>query len=463
MEKPKHETRQEVIKHSAAIHIHNHITLLQRRTWNALLYHAYNELESKEEHSIALPELASLVGYDSHDMDYLKEASKAMMRCLVEWDVLDKDGHPEWGATTLLAQATVKRNVLTYAYSPELRRRLHNPAMYARLDLNLQRQFDSKYGLALWELCTDYLGSGREYGETPFIAIDTYRKLIGIKEGGYPKFKEFNRCAIKEPVDEINRVSDFRVTVDYQREARKVTALKFKIRRVKLLTAAQHDQRTLFPDLDDMPPAVKELRDAGMSIQDALDLWQQGFGCVEENARPEPGEDVELAFIQYLREKIHLLKRRQASGKVENSTGFLREAIRKNYANPEFAEARQREEAHTLAQKRQAHARERKTLQERKDQLKRAHGDALHAHCQALIAASPALLDEAIAALQSDRMFRQSYWPDKTPAENYADRPILWITVDQYLERQYPDRFQALHAAQQAELGAFDAKIAALA
>src|SRR5688500_11350264 len=70
------EVRQELFKHSAAIHIENNITFLQRRTWNALLFHAYNELESEEEHRIPMKRLAELVGYDSHDMDYLKETSK---------------------------------------------------------------------------------------------------------------------------------------------------------------------------------------------------------------------------------------------------------------------------------------------------------------------------------------------------------------------------------------------------
>jgi len=31
-------------------------------------------MEAEEVHHIALPALAKLVGYDSHDMDYLKEA-----------------------------------------------------------------------------------------------------------------------------------------------------------------------------------------------------------------------------------------------------------------------------------------------------------------------------------------------------------------------------------------------------
>jgi hypothetical protein len=92
MSKPKEEPKRDVIKSSAAIHIHNSITLLQRRVWNVLLFNAYNELEKKEEHQIALKDLSTLVGYDSHDMDYLKEAAEAMVRCTVQWDILDKDG-----------------------------------------------------------------------------------------------------------------------------------------------------------------------------------------------------------------------------------------------------------------------------------------------------------------------------------------------------------------------------------
>ena len=90
MSKPKEEPKRDVIKSSAAIHIHNSITLLQRRVWNVLLFNAYNELEKKEEHQIALKDLSTLVGYDSHDMDYLKEAAEAMVRCTVQWDILDK-------------------------------------------------------------------------------------------------------------------------------------------------------------------------------------------------------------------------------------------------------------------------------------------------------------------------------------------------------------------------------------
>ena len=452
------ETRQELIKHSAAIQIENKITLLQRRTWNVLLYNAYNELDSKEEHEIALQELARFVGYKSHDMEYLKEASLAMLRCIVQYNVLDKDGSLErWGATALLAQAAIEKGLFTYAYSPELRRRLHNPTMYARLDLDLQRQFDSKYGLALWELCADYLGAGREYGETPFIPIDGFRRLMGVAETAYASFKRLKDKVLNPAMAEVNGVSDFRVSVDYQRENRKITALKFKMRRVALLPVAQNGQGKLFPDLDDMPLAVKELKDAGVSVQDALEIWQQGFSYVQEKLRPTGvSEDPEAAFVQYIREKIHLLKRRQAAGGVNNSTGFLLDAIKKNFANPEFAQEQK-------AQTRKATARELKALEAQIAQVKRAHDEALHAHCEALIAATPALLEEAAGAVrQKHAMLRESDTPDMPLDAQYRQNVSLSAMIDAYLKKHHPEHFQALFAAQSAELAALDEKIAAL-
>ena len=35
-----------------------------------------------------------------------------------------------------------------------------------------------------------------------------YKKLMGIEKDGYPKFRDFNQRVIKEPVAEINRVSE---------------------------------------------------------------------------------------------------------------------------------------------------------------------------------------------------------------------------------------------------------------
>src|SRR5260370_38735836 len=117
---------------------------------------------------------------------------------------------------------------------------------------------------------------------------------------------EFSQRFLPPAIAEINRVSDFRVSVEYQRQGRKVMALKFKIRRVALLPEADTKQATLFPELEDMPVVVKELQEAGMSSQDGWGIWQQGFRFVGAAARAaEPRGDAGTAFFQDLGEENH--------------------------------------------------------------------------------------------------------------------------------------------------------------
>ena len=138
----------------------------------------------------------------------------------------------------------------------------------------------------------------------------------------YTRFNNLTLRVINPAIAEINRVSDFRVTVEYQRQGRKVIALKFKMRRVVMLPEAGAVQIKMFPDLEDMPAVVAELKAAGLSTSDAWEIWQKGFGCVQEEGRPTVANDDDgAALLQYVREKIHLLKRRRDSGKL-NSRGF---------------------------------------------------------------------------------------------------------------------------------------------
>lgn len=464
--KTQSETKHELFKHSAAIQIENNITLLQRKTWNALLWNAYDELPEREVHHISVEKLLRLVGFDSHNQDYLKVATKAMLHCVVEWDILDKDGSPDWGATALLAQVRIKGGICTYAYSPELRQLLHNPSMYARLDLGLQRRFYSKYALALWELCADYLGAKRDYGETSWIPLDQFRKLMGLKNGEYSDFRDLSKRVIGCATTEINDVSDFRVTVEYQRRGRKIMALKFKIRRVALVSELATTQAPLFPELDDMPPVVKELRDAGLSLQDALEIWQQGFKFVDDAIRPATsGEDTDEAFMQYVREKIHLLKRRQATGKVDNSTGFLRVALKKNYANPEFVDVKKSRASLEKRQKKQQAEAQRQQLEDQRDVLRRACDDAVDTALLTWVESAPDVVEAAVSdALAATPVLRQlgSYCSDNSALENYRRSLPLRSMVKPALERYASASLQSVREPFAAQIATLEAQIAAL-
>ncbi len=236
--------KKEVIKHSAAIQISNKITLLQRRCWNLLLANAYDDLPTKEFYEIDILDLSNALGFDSKNTKYLKDSLEAITSYTVRWNILDKDGKEEWGVASILGEAKIKDGVVTYAYTPTIRKRLYNPSMYAKINLSMQNKFDSKHSLALYELAVDYFIVKKRSGETPFISIEKFRELLGLKESEYPLFKFFNLYMIKKPVEEINKKSDLNIEVIYKKKRRKVISIKLVItakNKMKLLVSNNID------------------------------------------------------------------------------------------------------------------------------------------------------------------------------------------------------------------------------
>lgn len=63
-------------KHVAAIHIGAKLSLLQRKLVNALLYNAYDQLLTSQEHHISASVLCEMIGFDSKNIGYLKGSAQ---------------------------------------------------------------------------------------------------------------------------------------------------------------------------------------------------------------------------------------------------------------------------------------------------------------------------------------------------------------------------------------------------
>jgi len=449
--------KKEVIKHSAAIHIQNDITLVQRRAWNVLLANAYDDLPLKDVYRMLVHDLALIMEFDSKNEAYLKEALEALVGCKVKWNLLEKDREIEWGVTTLLAQAKIRNGVCIYAYSPELRTRLHNPRMYARISLSMQNKFNSKHAQALWELCVDYLNDTKNYGETPFIPLESYRTLMGVAEDMYPEFKRLNTRVIRDPIEEINKFTDFHVEPEYRKERKKVTAVKFRVRRILELPKPLGKQGALFPDLEDMPAIVHDLKQAGLTASDAWEIWQQRFDYVEASKRPKG-----IEFETYVQEKLHLLKQRRAEGKVKSATGFLLKAIKQNYANPEFISEEKKQLVNEEAKTRHDPEHKRHLLEEQKNELQTIRDKELHQVCERIAKESPALLEQVAADIfQENSLLKKACQPGKTILENYQEKPMLRVMIDQYLTNHYPERFRAIRRRYESQLATLEKKAVA--
>lgn len=327
--------RNEFIKASPAIQVQSKMTLLQRRAWNVLLANAYDELPHTDLYRVSIAELAAKLGFNSKNENYLKEILEALVDCKVRWNLLGKNKEEEWGVAVLLASADIKDGICTYGFAPHLRLKLHNPRIYAKLNLRLQNRFKSQYALVLWELCFDYFDAERNQGESPFVSIETFKELLGLGREDYPVYSEFNRSVIKPAVKEINALTDFYIEVEQKRVGRRIAELKFHISKVKVINQSPV-QESLFPDIGNLSPVAVELVQAGIDRAMALKIADQAWDFVDPQRMSPPGTYTD--FAMYVAEKIEISLH---AVDVKNRSGFIIGAIRDNYQDTRVQKERQ--------------------------------------------------------------------------------------------------------------------------
>ena len=403
----------QVIKASPAIQIQGKMTHLQRRAWNVLLANAYNELPNKDIHSVGVAELASKLGYESNDLDYLKETLEALGACQVKWNLLNKDKKEKWGFANLLASADIENGICTYSFAAHLRPKLHNPRIYTKLNLRLQNQFKGQYALILWEICFDYFDTDRGTGETPFIPLGTFKELMGLDETDYPVFKVLSRDVIKSALKEINTLTNYHVEVEYKRIGRKVAELKFHITRVKQLPV----QESLFPDIENLAPVAIELIQAHVDRKVARHIAKKAW----EFVTPEklPPADAYPDFLAYVAEKIEMSF---SAPDVSNRGGYVIEAIRENYQDERVRKARE-----VRAEKRKEQALE---------DLKEAFSVKRKNILRQAIQADPMLIEKAAerVTLIHPRRRLEEY---DTPTEAYQQSAMVKVAIDEVIADEF--------------------------
>ena len=218
--------RESVKKNVAAIHVSGKLSLLQRKLSNVLLLNAYDTLVTRATHRIDARTLCTMIGYNSNDTDTLKTALRGLAETVAEWDMLDDQGRQEWGVSALLSFAKLKEGVCEYAYSPALAEKLHDPKVFALINLNIQRKFTGGYALTLYENCFRFIKTG----STGWWEIDIFRRLMGVDDSDYyQSYKQLNAKIIKPAVAEVNKVSDIIITPEIRKLGRTVSHIRFKI------------------------------------------------------------------------------------------------------------------------------------------------------------------------------------------------------------------------------------------
>ncbi|MEO2005023.1 MAG: replication initiation protein, partial [Candidatus Poribacteria bacterium] len=287
-------------------------------------------------------------------------------------------------------------------------------------------------------------------GGTPWIAISKFRELMGIPEDQYTDFRRLNQRVIKGPIEELNKNTDLLVRADFKRSNRRVAAIKLRIWTQVEVNQVVESQRQLFP-ADKVPEIVQDLAKAGVPEDEAAEVWRQGWNYVNADKRSHRDD-----FVAYVRGKIAILDAKP-TGTVRNRVGFLIEAIRDNYTDPQI-------EATSSLQAQNSDAEQRRRLAAEREAVLAKREAADHRVCLKLIAENPEVVENAYAAVldttPTNRMFVERA---KSAAENYEANGALTAIMDAHIKATVPKRFAAAASRYARQLTRLDEEIAALA
>jgi hypothetical protein len=305
--------RQELRKHVGAIHVSNAFSLMQRKLWNVALYFSYEHLLDREEHEIPIGVLAEYAGFNSHNRAKLKAAVKALTQTLIEWNLLDDAGQEEeWTISTALSAVTfrAKDGMCVFSFSPPLRKKLYQPAVYAKIDLKIVCRFNSGYALALYENCFRF----KNVKTTGWMSLTTFKKLMGVDGSAYYRnYFRLNQKIIIPAVQEVNEVSDIIVEVEYKRKGRLVDELKFNI--------------SVKPVEGNAPLVGGEVVDIQPDNGEITNRLVANYGLSE----PQVKNILAKHGTGYILEVLAKVDKEKAKGKIKNLAAFTVRAIEDDY------------------------------------------------------------------------------------------------------------------------------------
>lgn len=219
----------------ALVPTNSKITALGRRTWNVLLHIAQDQGLEREIFRAALTDIVKGLDYNSGDMKIIKTHLRSMVSTLVEWQSPTAGEWQTWDVCGMLSHARLTKErgqiFVEWSYAVNMRHELLDPEIFAKLSLDVISQLGSHPSVALYEICSRYLG----VGQTARKAWAWWRPvLLGRPDDERLQrleYRIFKRDTLRPALAEINALADIEVEMLEFKSGRFVSDLQFTVRK----------------------------------------------------------------------------------------------------------------------------------------------------------------------------------------------------------------------------------------
>jgi hypothetical protein len=296
------------------------LTLLSRRIYNALLYHAQKQGVDKPSYTLPLAELIGDARFNSNNTELLKSHLRDMQATTIEWST-SAAGKKRWVSTQLIGTVIIddpgrgQTCHITWHYPEEIRESIVKPGQYTKVLLEISGQMRSYSASVLYELGARYLTSpGRvTMRDDVFWWASVLTGRSDIQEVDYRFLK---RDVITKALVEVDTLcEEFSLELIEHKKGRKVEELQFRvIPKVQgTLTGMQDSNKNVF-NLE----LVARLIAIGFKQADAQDLY----------ATTDEGQV--RAALDHTEQRM----RNTSRPALDAPAAYFRDALKKGYAKP---------------------------------------------------------------------------------------------------------------------------------
>lgn len=209
-----------------------------RKLWTFLLHAVWDELGTKDLHSIPIREINDMfraLGGD-HNANWIWESAERLTRTIIKWqgnqgDKRYKGISAMFGA--VLEEESRKEGILHFHFPPLLVPVLKDPRRFARLRTHFLIQLSGKYAVTLYEVLETAANKNNPVVE---VELSELRQWLKIPAGKLPRWQDMRRRCIEPALSQINGSPDgagFTTSFEVTRQGKAPKKIRFIVTKTR--------------------------------------------------------------------------------------------------------------------------------------------------------------------------------------------------------------------------------------
>jgi hypothetical protein len=300
------------------------VDAVQRKLFNLLLHFHLQTAEADGRHSVPIETINLYVDFSGRVETQLLLACERLSQTVVHWELRDEHGGHEMGFAALLPQAWCDGGQLYFSLAPRLSDLLHDDKAFGLIHLDVRGLFTGRHTGALYDLLRP-LARVETRG---WMELDEFRRRMRLDRGAdVPRFSDLRRRVIEPALSEINALSGLSAAVEYRREGRRVTGVKFRVTRKNDPSPTE----CLY-----LPAADPEKMDRAHALEQEFEAYKAGRVCeIVTTLSGDEADRLLAAFVKSIEDNGVLMKKYEKDGLDNLSVRLRYEAFLERMLLPE--------------------------------------------------------------------------------------------------------------------------------